>query len=76
MRAGGSRSPRHLADERGTRLEATFVCDNSRDNPLNPDPTVPVAPGDQTWEEMALGAFEVVVPRGAGPRVLIERHGR
>jgi hypothetical protein len=60
----------------GTRLEGTFVFDNSTGNPVNPDPTVPVRWGDQTWEEMALGAFEVVVPRGAGPRVLINRHNR
>jgi len=69
-----------LADElvlrKGTRLEGTFVFDNSSGNPINPDPTVPVRWGDQTWEEMALGAFEVVVPRGAGPRVLIDRHNR
>jgi hypothetical protein len=70
----------HPAEElvlkEGTRLEATFTFDNSPGNPLNPDPTVPVRWGDQTWEEMALGAFEVVVPRGAGPRVLIDRHNR
>ncbi|MGH2651855.1 MAG: thiol-disulfide isomerase, partial [Actinomycetota bacterium] len=70
----------HLADElvlkKGTRLEATFIFDNSPGNPVNPDSTVPVRWGDQTWEEMALGAFEVVVPRGAGPRVLIDRHNR
>jgi hypothetical protein len=32
--------------------------------------------GDQQWEEMALGAFEVVAPRGASPKVLIDRHNR
>jgi mono/diheme cytochrome c family protein len=70
----------HLAEElvlkKGTRLEVTSIFDNSPGNPLNPDPTVPVRWGDQTWDEMALGAFEVVVPRGAGPRVLIDRHNR
>ena len=65
-----------LVLKKGTRLEGTFVFDNSSGNPINPDPTVPVRWGDQTWEEMALGAFEVVVPRGAGPRVLINRHNR
>lgn len=67
----------HPAEElvlkKGTRLEATFTFDNSPGNLVNPDSTVPVRWGDQTWEEMALGAFEVVVPRGAGPRVLIDR---
>jgi len=62
--------------KKGTRLEGTFVFDNSSGNPINPDPTVLVRWGDQTWEEMALGAFEVVVPRGADPRVLIHRHNR
>jgi hypothetical protein len=70
----------HLADElplrKGTRLEATFVFDNSPGNPLNPDPARAVGWGDQTWDEMALGAFEVVVARGTGPRVLIDRHHR
>lgn len=70
----------HPAEElllkKGTRLEVTSIFDNSPGNALNPDPTVPVRWGDQTWEEMALGAFEVVVPRGAGPRVLIDRHNR
>jgi hypothetical protein len=60
----------------GTRLEVSFVFDNSPGNPVNPDPTAPVRWGDQTWEEMALGAFEVVVPRGAGPRILIDRHNQ
>jgi len=70
----------HLAEElvlkKGTRLEVTSTFDNSPGNPLNPDPAVPVRWGDQTWDEMALGAFEVVVPRGARPRVLIDRHNR
>ena len=70
----------HPAEElvlkEGTRLEATFTFDNSPGNSVNPDAAVPVRWGDQTWEEMALGAFEVVVPRGAGPRVLIDRHNR
>ncbi|MGH7400535.1 MAG: thiol-disulfide isomerase [Candidatus Rokuibacteriota bacterium] len=70
----------HLADElrlrKGTRLEATFVFDNSPGNPFNPDSTRAVGWGDQTWDEMALGAFEVVVPRGAGPPGLIDRHHR
>jgi hypothetical protein len=62
--------------KKGTRLEVTSTFDNSPGNPLNPDPAVPVRWGDQTWDEMALGAFEVVVPRGARPRVLIDRHNR
>jgi hypothetical protein len=59
--------------QKGTRLEVTFIFDNSPGNLVNPDAKVPVRWGDQTSDEMALGAFEVVVPRGAGPRVLIDR---
>jgi hypothetical protein len=44
---------------KGTRLEVTAAFDNSPDNPWNPDPTKAVRWGDQTWEEMAIGYFEV-----------------
>ena len=70
----------HLAEElllkKGTRLEVTSMFDNSAGNPINPDPAVPVRWGDQNWDEMALGAFEVVVPKSTAPRVLIDRHNR
>ena len=39
---------------RGTRLVATGVWDNSAGNRHNPDPTVDVKWGDQSWEEMLL----------------------
>ncbi|MGA2713790.1 MAG: cytochrome c [Bryobacteraceae bacterium] len=44
---------------RGTRLEVTATFDNSPNNPYNPDPAKAVRWGDQTWEEMAIGYFEV-----------------
>jgi hypothetical protein len=44
---------------KGTRLEVTATFDNSPNNPYNPDPTKAVRWGDQTWEEMAIGYFEV-----------------
>ena len=44
---------------KGTRLEVTAAFDNSPDNPYNPDPTKAVRWGDQTWEEMAIGYFEI-----------------
>ncbi|HUG90077.1 MAG TPA: alkyl hydroperoxide reductase, partial [Planctomycetaceae bacterium] len=49
------------------RLEFTARFDNSRRNPVNPDPAQHVTWGDQTWEEMAVAFFEVAVPRGAAP---------
>jgi peroxiredoxin len=40
---------------KGTRIEADFVYDNSKQNPNNPDPTVPVPLGSQTYtDEMYL----------------------
>ncbi len=47
-----------------TKLRFTARFDNSAKNPFNPDPKRHVTWGDQTWEEMAIGFFEVAVPRG------------
>ena len=46
----------------GTRLEAIAWYDNSRNNPHNPDPNSPVQWGDQTYNEMMVGFFDVAVP--------------
>ena len=43
----------------GTRLLCEAVFDNSADNLANPDPTRPVRWGDQTWEEMMIGYFNM-----------------
>ena len=51
--------PIHL--NKGTKLEVTAWYDNSPNNPYNPDPTKEVHWGEQTWEEMMLGYFNVVV---------------
>jgi hypothetical protein len=45
----------------GTRLVCTAVFDNSPENPNNPDPAATVRWGDQTWEEMMAGHFELVL---------------
>ena len=44
----------------GTVIHCTGVFDNSPENPLNPDPGAAVTWGDQTWQEMMIGTFEVV----------------
>ena len=44
-------------------ITADVVFDNSSANPFNPDPEEYVTWGDQTWEEMAIGFFDVSVPR-------------
>jgi hypothetical protein len=42
----------------GTKLKATAWWDNSEGNPFNPDPSVTVSWGDQTFEEMMIGYFD------------------
>ncbi len=44
---------------RGTRMDCYAVFDNSEDNLNNPDPTKTVSFGDQTFEEMMIGFFEL-----------------
>ena len=51
--------PIHLP--KGTKLEVTAYYDNSPNNPYNPDPTKEVHWGEQTWEEMMMGYFNVAV---------------
>ncbi len=51
---------------KGTKIECTAHFDNSANNPDNADPTKEVRWGDQTWDEMMVGffnlAFDVNVP--------------
>jgi len=51
--------PIHLP--KGTKLEVTAYYDNSPNNKYNPDPTKEVRWGEQTWEEMMIGYYSVVV---------------
>jgi len=46
----------------GTILQAVAWYDNSRNNPHNPDPDSAVRWGDQTYDEMMVGFFDVAVP--------------
>lgn len=46
----------------GTKLQAVAWFDNSKNNPHNPDPTAAVYWGDQTYDEMMVGFFDVAVP--------------
>jgi hypothetical protein len=45
----------------GARLECVAHYDNSANNPLNPDPTAEVHWGEQSWDEMMIGWFDVAV---------------
>ena len=59
-------TPRLL--KKGTRLRCTAWYDNSANNPANPDPSAEVGYGEQSWEEMMVGFFDVAVPAGVDKR--------
>ncbi len=40
---------------KGTQIKCVAHYDNSEENLTNPDPTIDVTWGDQTWEEMMIG---------------------
>ena len=52
---------------KGTRIECTAHFDNSPNNRYNPDPKAEVRWGDQTWEEMMIGWFDVAVDADKDP---------
>jgi len=56
---------------KGTVIECTAHYDNSPNNPFNPDPSKKVYPGEQTWEEMMIGFFDVAVPPQVSPMDLM-----
>jgi hypothetical protein len=58
----------------GTKLEAIAWYDNSRRNPHNPDPDSPVEWGEQTYNEMMVGFFDVAVPAGMDKKQFFMRH--
>ena len=53
------KTPRFLP--KGTVLRWTGYFDNSANNPRNPDPAAEVTWGEQSWEEMMIGFFDVAV---------------
>lgn len=53
------RKPRLLPG--GTRLLCAGYFDNSPNNPLNPDPAAEVRFGEQSWQEMMIGFFDIAV---------------
>lgn len=46
----------------GTKLDCVAHFDNSANNPRNPNPREEVRWGEQSWEEMMIGWFDVLVP--------------
>ena len=57
----------------GTELQAVAWYDNSRGNPHNPDPDSAVTWGDQTYNEMMVGFFDVAVAAGVDKAQFFER---
>ena len=53
-------TPRELPA--GARIRGIAQFDNSEDNLSNPDPNQVVRWGDQTWNEMMIGYFDVALP--------------
>lgn len=59
-------TPRELPP--GTRIRGIARFDNSEDNLNNPDPDQTVRWGDQTWDEMMIGYFDVALPLAAAAK--------
>ncbi|HXU48726.1 MAG TPA: thiol-disulfide isomerase, partial [Candidatus Binatia bacterium] len=58
----------------GTELQAVAWYDNSKNNPHNPDPGATVYWGDQTYDEMMVGFFDVAVPANLNKTQFFVRH--
>jgi hypothetical protein len=66
--------PRFL--KAGSKLQAIAWYDNSANNPHNPDPNATVVWGEQTWNEMMVGFFDVAVPAGMSKEQFFRRPTR
>ena len=58
----------------GTELQAVAWYDNSASNPHNPDPSAAVRWGEQTYDEMMIGFFDVAVAANLDKRGYFLRH--
>ena len=58
----------------GTELQAIAWYDNSKNNPHNPDPDSAVRWGDQTYDEMMVGFFDVAVKGNIDKKKFFERN--
>jgi len=67
----------YLADQKvlpaGTRILCVAHFDNSPNNPANPDSTKEVRWGDQSWEEMMIGWFDIAITPGKDPMDLFKK---
>jgi hypothetical protein len=58
----------------GTELQAVAWYDNSRKNPHNPDADAAVRWGEQTYDEMMVGFFDVAVAANVDKQGYFRRH--
>ena len=61
---------------KGTKIECTAHFDNSANNPNNPNPNLEVRWGDQSWEEMMIGFFDLRFPADMSPDKLFSKEKR
>jgi hypothetical protein len=59
----------------GTELQGVAWFDNSKDNPHNPDPSAAVRWGEQTYDEMMVGFFDVAVDSRLDKPRFFQRNG-
>jgi hypothetical protein len=59
-----------IALPQGTKIECTAHFDNSPNNPENPDPTKTVIWGQQSWDEMMVGFFNLKFDANLSPKEL------
>jgi hypothetical protein len=57
---------------KGTMMEITAHWDNSPNNKWNPDPAATVRWGDQSWDEMLVNHFGVVVDRSTDVQKIVQ----
>lgn len=62
-----------IALPQGARIECTAHFDNSPNNPDNADPAKEVTWGDQSWDEMMVGFFNLEFPSGMDVREILGR---
>jgi hypothetical protein len=60
---------------RGTKIECTAHFDNSANNPWNPDPAKAVRWGEQSFDEMMVGFFDLVFDAGMPVKELFQDTG-
>ncbi len=56
----------------GGKIEVTGWFDNSPNNSANPDPKSEVRWGEQSWEEMMIGFYDIVIPADMSLRELFQ----